>query len=205
MSFRSRSRGVWARRKLPLICLCVALAVLSCTAALTWASHLGSDVEGHTTVDLTICGNDPSSPNCLPTSARSNTAYYPLQTAPGEPYVTRELGSPVAQPGRAQRRTSLTYFAQLSDFQLADEESPARVEFLDRGANDVASAWRPQEALQPFVIEYSLRQVNRFAAQSPVAQAGGARAAMDFALMTGDQADSQQRKEVVWRRGLLEG
>ena len=43
------------------------------------------------------------------------------------------LGSLVAD--RARRRRSLLYFAQLSDFQLADEESPARVEFVDSTAN----------------------------------------------------------------------
>ena len=51
-----------------------------------------------------------------------------------------------AQDGREDRRSSLAYFAQLTDFQLADEESPARVEFADAGAS---SAWRPQEALPP--------------------------------------------------------
>ena len=54
-----------------------------------------------------------------------------LAVAPGEDYVVREDGFGAAQPGRDGRRVSLVYFGQLSDFQLADEESPARVEFAD--------------------------------------------------------------------------
>ncbi|HEV2791526.1 MAG TPA: hypothetical protein VGV69_09545, partial [Solirubrobacterales bacterium] len=54
-----------------------------------------------------------------------------LTTGPGEGYVVREGGFGAPQPGREGRRVSLAYFGQLSDFQLADEESPARVEFLD--------------------------------------------------------------------------
>ena len=71
-----------------------------------------------------------------------------------------------AKPGRAQRRRSLAYFSQLTDFQLADEESPARVEFLDQvaGQEGATSAWRPWEALTPFMIDDSIRQINRFAA-----------------------------------------
>ena len=45
--------------------------------------------------------------------------------------MVREDGLAAASADRADRRTSLAYFGQLSDFQLADEESPARVEFID--------------------------------------------------------------------------
>ena len=113
---------------------------------------------------------------------------------------------PNAQAGRADRRRSLAYVGQLTDFQLADEESPARVEFTDQEPTGfAASAWRPQEALQPFIIDWSIRQMNLFSGASPVAQSGGDRAAMDFTLITGDQADNMQRNEMLWARGLLEG
>jgi hypothetical protein len=209
-SSEARSRGVWARPKLSLAWLCAAVALLAGTGAISWASHLSTDVEGHTTVEQTICANDPASANCLPASARDNTSYYPLQTAPGEPYATRELGAPVAQPGRAQRRTSLMYFAELTDFQLADEESPARVEFLDPTADQdpngfAESAWRPQEALHPHAVDRMNHQVNRFAGASPVAQGNGSRATMDLAITTGDSADSQQRNETAWVVRLLDG
>jgi metallophosphoesterase (TIGR03767 family) len=117
----------------------------------------------------------------------------------------RELVAGQAQAGREGRRSSLTYFTQLSDFQLADEESPARVEFSDNLLEATSSAWRPMEAFGPHTVDAAIRQVNRFAAASPVAQAGGTRASMDFALTTGDNADNQQYNETLWVRQLLEG
>lgn len=155
-----------------------------------------------------------SSPDGLTTESQSTVAGGPfdvskpgfltLQAGPGWSRVVRELTPGMAQPGREARRASLAYFAQLSDFQLADEESPARVEFGDVLA-PLSSAWRPQEALNPFSIDYAIRQINNFTNASPVAQAGGARASMDFALTTGDNADSQQHNETLWVRQLIEG
>src|SRR6185503_20177547 len=61
------------------------------------------------------------------------------------------------------------------------------------------------EALTPFMIDDSIRQINRFAAHSPVPQGNGIGNPMDLALVTGDQADNQQRNEMTWTRALLEG
>jgi 3',5'-cyclic AMP phosphodiesterase CpdA len=83
-----------------------------------------------------------------------------------------------------------------------DEESPARVEFVDRGPN---SAHRPQEAFHAWAIDYSFRQLNTFTSASPHTAAGGARAPMDLALLTGDQSDNQQYNETLWVRQLIEG
>ncbi|HKG01726.1 MAG TPA: hypothetical protein VKB03_00980 [Conexibacter sp.] len=153
-----------------------------------------------------------ASPDGFTTMERSVVAGAPLDPArprflrvaqgAGWERVTRELVAGQAQAGRETRRRSLTYFAQLSDFQLADEESPARVEAADSLAS---GAWRPEEALNPFSIDAAIRQVNRFTTASPVAQGGGTRAQMDFALTTGDNADNQQYNENVWVRQLLEG
>jgi hypothetical protein len=198
--------------KLPLVALGAALAMVLAAVGLSWASHLSSDVEGHTTVDTTICARDPSTASCLPSNGRDPSAFYNLKTGPGEPYGVRELNpsAPVAEAGRTQRRTSLLYFAELTDFQLADEESPARVEFLDPTSDQdpsqfAASAWRPQEALHPQMVDRMNHQVNRFAAASPVAAADGSRAQMAFAINTGDSADSQQKNETAWVVRLLEG
>lgn len=128
-----------------------------------------------------------------------------LGLGPGEPYVVRDGGFGAPQPGREGRRTAIAYFGQLSDFQLADEESPARVEFIDPSGPPVEAAFRPWEALQPFVDEAMIRQVNAFAAAGPVAAGDGSRAAMDFVVDTGDSADSQQLNETEWVRTLLEG
>jgi metallophosphoesterase (TIGR03767 family) len=128
-----------------------------------------------------------------------------LETGPGEPYVVREDGFGSAQAGRAGRRVSLVYFSQLSDFQLADEESPARVEFLDPSGSPFEAAFRPWEALQPFIDDAMIRQVDAFSGASPVRSGNGSRSAMNFALDTGDSADSQQLNETEWVRTLLEG
>jgi metallophosphoesterase (TIGR03767 family) len=128
-----------------------------------------------------------------------------LGVGPGQGYVVREDGFGSAQPGRADRRVSLAYFGQLSDFQLADEESPARVEFVDPVGSPVEAAFRPWEALQVFIDEAMIRQVNAFAEASPVASGDGSRGQMGFTIDTGDSADSQQLNETEWVRTLLEG
>jgi hypothetical protein len=87
----------------------VLAVVLLAGVATSQATHLGTDTEGHTTVEQTICGKDPATSGCLPTSARDQSAYYNLRLGPGQPYVARELdpSAPVALSGREQRRLSL--------------------------------------------------------------------------------------------------
>jgi 3',5'-cyclic AMP phosphodiesterase CpdA len=136
------------------------------------------------------------------------SAYRFLQLGPGEEYTVRqELGT--ASATRAEKRTSLAYFGQLSDFQLADEESPARVEILDPLVSPLnlpfSSAWRPWEAMQPHVSDAMIRQLNQFTAASPIADGSGAHRAMDLTINTGDAADSQQLNETLWVRTLVEG
>lgn len=126
-----------------------------------------------------------------------------LGKGPGEFYVVREEGLGKADPGRAERRTSLLYFGQLSDFQLADEESPARVEFVDTGP--FSAAWRPWEAMNPQIDDAMVRQINAFVPASPIPAGDGSRRPMDFVIGTGDLADSQQLNETEWVRTLLEG
>jgi len=130
-----------------------------------------------------------------------------LAVGPGEAYVVREDGFGAAQSGREGRRVELAYFGQLSDFQLADEESPARVEFVDPAGAPVEAAFRPWEALQAFIDDSMIRQLNSFApaGAAPVAAGDGSRGAMDFTIDTGDSADSQQLNETEWVRTLLEG
>ena len=183
----------------PLLALLSVLVVLGAGTAV--AAHVsGSELLGHTTVDKTVVPLPPENPD---------DDYVELGEGPGEPYVVRDGAAPDeddaipnAQAGREQRRISLAYLSQMTDFQLADEESPARVEFVDPGPS---SAWRPQEGLTAFQIDATIRQINAFAGASPVAQGDGSRAAMDFGLLTGDQADNQHFNETVWVRDLLEG
>ncbi len=117
----------------------LALAVLFCACTPAYAT---------TTLDRRVVPGTPGA-----------SGFTPLVDGPGEPTVTDDdLAAP--QAGREGRRRSLVYFAQLSDFQLADEEDPLRVEVLDQANSVFSAAWRPQEALMPFMVDASIRQVN---------------------------------------------
>ena len=182
-------RGAVAR----FVVLVVALVALAVGA--TAAVAAVSDTEGKTTLEQRVV-------------PATSGAYDFLKLGAGEPYsVRQDLGA--AQAGRDTRRTSLLYFGQLSDFQLADEESPARVEVIDPLSTPLnlpfGAAWRPWEALEPQLTEAMVRQVNRFTATSPVADGSGNHSAMDLTINTGDLADSQQLNETLWVRTLLEG
>src|ERR1044072_9154015 len=174
----------------------VLTAVLATTGIVaTAATAAVSDTEGQTTVE------DRGVP------VASGACRF-LQLGAGEPYTVRqELGT--AGAGRAGTRTSLVYFGQLSHFQLADEESPARVEVIDPLSTPLnlpfGAAWRPWEALQPQIDEAMIQQVNQLAGASPVADGAAGHRAMDFTIDTGDSADSQQLNETLWVRTLLEG
>ena len=169
----------------------LAAAVVLAVALATGASY--AHPLGHTTEEQQI-------------GPAGSGAFVGLEEKPGSPRVLRRIPGSSALGGRADRRVSLAYFAQLTDFQLADEEAPARVEFTDPDPSGTASsAWRPQESFQPWAIDWSFRQLARFTAASPHVQAGGGRAAMDFGLLTGDQSDNQQRNETIWVRQLVEG
>ena len=174
----------------PAVLLALACAML--TAGGAFAQTLG-----RTTARTTIVPGPPLDP--------AKSGFVTLTAGgPAATRVLRELPRAKAQSRRERRRRSRAYFAQLTDFQLADEESPARLELnspLLRGS----SPWRPHEALVPQAIDFSMRQLNHFTSASPDRGAMGRRAAMDFALLTGDQSDNQQQNEVTWVRQLIEG
>ncbi|MBK5232497.1 MAG: metallophosphoesterase [Thermoleophilia bacterium] len=137
--------------------------------------------------------------------------YNTLTTGVGEDYIVRDgteeggvaLGT--AGADRATKRTSVSYFGQLTDFQLADEESPARVEFLDSQGGPFTSAWRTAEALNPQEENAMIEQMNAFAANAPTANGDGSKPGMEFVVNTGDISDSQQYNETLWNRQLVEG
>ncbi len=120
-----------------------------------------------------------------------------LEFAPGEPY--RVINAP--KSFRPPRR-SLLNFLQMTDFQIIDEESPGRVEFLDqtqRGPFDpFAAAYRPQDTLTAQITEAMVRAVRN--AVSPIT---GVR--LKFTILTGDNADSQQYNETRWFIDVLDG
>ena len=128
-----------------------------------------ADPAGRTTLEETI-GLDPSGGLLVP--VRRAGARFALRTA----------GATIVRAGRASSRRSLAFFAQLTDAQLADEMSPARLEFL-RPTTPFLGLWRPHEALGPQTFDQAVRNVNANAS-SPVPDAPAARARLQFVVNT---------------------
>src|SRR5215213_772905 len=168
--------------------LCLALAAVLLVPFLGSTAH--ADPAGRTTLEETL-------------APASGGGYAALQSKGGEQYVLRQGGSAKAKGKRAAKRRSLISFAQLTDPQIVDEMSPARVDFADPAGGELKSSWRPQDALGLQVFD-SVRNVdaNR---RSRVRQGNGKRAKLAFALTTGDLADNQQLNETRWFKTVLDG
>jgi metallophosphoesterase (TIGR03767 family) len=107
------------------------------------------------------------------------------------PAESVRLRTDIAQRGSGGTARQLLYFAQMTDTQLIDEESPARVEFVDRIGPPYESAYRPQEGLLPMVLAEEVRAVR---ALRP-----------ELVMVTGDNTDNTQRNETRWFIDILDG
>src|SRR4029079_11056866 len=109
------------------------LAVLT-ALLMTFVATAHADPSGKTTLEETL-------------APAPGSGFLGLQPAKGESYVVRKGGSAKATSKRSKKRRSLVSFVQLTDPQIADEMSPARVDFADPAGGELKSSWRPQEAL----------------------------------------------------------
>jgi metallophosphoesterase (TIGR03767 family) len=149
---------------------------------------------------------DPTGKTTLRETVRpaGGSGFQALGRGRGEPYVVRRGADAKAARKRARERRSLAFFAQLTDPQIADEMSPARVDFVDAAGGALKSSWRPQETLGTQTFDAVVRNVNANR-RSAVKGRGGKRARLGFALTTGDLADNQQLNETRWFRTVLDG
>jgi 3',5'-cyclic AMP phosphodiesterase CpdA len=139
---------------------------------------------------LAGCGTtgpqQPASSSTLQATWRDPDGDGFLQRGPGEPLRDRNDLAQPATPGR-----TLATLAVLTDVHIRDEESPARVPFLDRLGGAFSSTFRPQEALSAQVLDAAVRAID---AQRP-----------DAVLVTGDLIDNAQANELALARAVLDG
>ena len=127
-----------------------------------------------------------------------------MERASGEDHGIRRHPSARAAEDRDETRRSLAFFGQLTDPQIADEMSPARVDFLDAAGGEIKSSWRPQEAVGLQVFDQVVRNVNANRT-SEIRDGSGKRAKLGFVVTTGDLADNQQLNETRWFKTVLDG
>ncbi len=147
------------------------------------------------------------------TTARRLVAGPPLRRGASAPYLSlaADSGEPhqvrddlVAAPGAgAARGRPLACLVHVTDLQLADVQSPARFEFLNRYFADpryakIVPVQRPQEALTAHAIDAAIRAIN--AAAGPATSMPP-----QLAVTTGDGIDNAQWNELQAFLALLDG
>ena len=187
---RSGAAGTRAAHALTQMTPRVWILIAGLAGLAGWAPPAAADPLARTTLDESI-GLAPRDGINVPGPAA------------GSSFTVQALGSTGLTAGRDEGRRSLAFFAQLTDGQLTDEMSPARIEFL-RPFGAFLGAWRPHEALAPQTVDQAVRNINANAV-SRIEGAAGRRARLQFAIVTGDLADNGQHNEIRWGVRVLDG
>jgi hypothetical protein len=125
-------------------------------------------------------------------SAPGSTLQATLVDRDGDGFLERGPGEPLIDRGdKAALGPTLATFGQLTDTHVRDEESPARVPFLDRLGPPFNSTFRPQEAFSAQTLDAAVRALNT---QKPEA-----------VFITGDLTDNAQRNERALAEHTLKG
>lgn len=133
-----------------------------------------------------------------PSAGSGCCGYRTLVPGPGEPYITRYL-FPNASVAAVNR--PLLAFAHMTDLHVTDDESPLRVQWLDRFASQLGtgSAYRAHETLTTQIADSMARAI-RNAGTGP--RTG---LPLKFTLVTGDSTDNMQYNETRWYINVLDG
>jgi metallophosphoesterase (TIGR03767 family) len=129
--------------------------------------------------------------------------YRTLVTGRPEPRSVRgELTPGLAQ---APVKYALAAFVQMTDLHVVDDQSPARVEWLDRLTDngdpgyDYASSYRPHEMFSTHIVD-AMCQAIRSVGRGPRTNLP-----LGFTMVTGDAIDNCQFNETRWYIDLLDG
>lgn len=138
----------------------------------------------------------PAGTTLVSTAApRGASGYRRLGEGRGWERVVRE-DLAAAGGARADRRTVLASFVQLTDTHVTDVQHPLRFEYLRSGK---PRAWRPQEALSVHGLVSMVERINSL-------RGGPATGApLGFAITTGDNTDNNCRAETEWFLTAMSG